>query len=159
LEVVFVDLRSCYLFQDLIDDRVNQIISTAKDLPMKKGQRIFNEGEEAAGLHVLKSGAVELIMRFKDDLEMPMAILRNPGDCFGTGALVPPYSYSLSAQCVDKGVLLVLKRSQLRQLMDEDLQMGCTIMTNLAEHYLDRLRQTRQELKIHFKTLFRFIHS
>jgi hypothetical protein len=33
------------------------------------------------------------------------------------------------------------------------------MMTNLAQHLLARLKETRQEVKIHFKTLFRSMHS
>jgi hypothetical protein len=42
--------------------------------------------------------------------------------------------------------------------MLEDHELGCTIMKNLAQHLLERLKETRQELKIHFKTLFKSSH-
>jgi hypothetical protein len=32
------------------------------------------------------------------------------------------------------------------------------ILANLAKHFLDRLKETRQELKIHFKTIFKSMH-
>jgi hypothetical protein len=41
----------------------------------------------------------------------------------------------------------------------EDCGLGFSVMTNLAQHLLDRLKETRQELKIHFKTIFKSIHS
>ncbi len=36
-----------------------------------------------------------------------------------------------------------------------DPEMGFIIMSNLAKTFLDRLKETRQEVKIHFKTLFK----
>jgi CRP-like cAMP-binding protein len=87
------------------------------------------------------------------DFDLPISILREPGDAFGTSALVPPYQYSLSARCVEKGILFCMETSALRKLATEDRDIGCQMMTNLAAHFLDRLRETRQEVKIHFKTL------
>ena len=158
-EVILMNFRPCYLFEDLTDQQVNQIISITREITVKKGQRIFTEDEEATTLYILKEGTVELITRIEGDFEMPIIILRNPGDCFGTSALIAPHVYSLSARCVAEGVLFVIERTALQQLMMKDHEVGCTMMRNLARHYLDRLKQTRQELKIHFRTLFRSIHS
>jgi uncharacterized protein (DUF2235 family) len=44
-------------------------------------------------------------------------------------------------------------------MMQKDHELGCTIMKNLAQHFLERLKETRQEVKIHFKTIFKSIHS
>ena len=47
-----------------------------------------------------KEGAVELLTKVEEGFELPIAILRNPGDCTGTSSLVAPYLYSLSSRCV-----------------------------------------------------------
>jgi CRP-like cAMP-binding protein len=159
LEVVRVNFPPCYLFQDLNDGRLNQISSMRQEIKVKKDQSIFTEGKEASALYILKEGAVELMTRIEDVVDLPIAILRNPGDCFGTSALIPPHVYSLSARCVEEGSLLVLQQSDFQRLAEKDHEMGCIFMRNLAKHYLERLKQTRQELKIHFRTLFRSVHS
>jgi CRP-like cAMP-binding protein len=158
-EVILMNFRPCYLFEDLTDDHVDQIISITKKITVKKGQRIFTEDEEATALYIIEEGPVELITRIEDDFEMPITILRNPGDCFGTSALIEPHVYSLSARSLAEGSLSVIERSALQKLMMKDHEVGCTMMRNLARHYLDRLKQTRQELRIHFRTLIRSIHS
>jgi CRP-like cAMP-binding protein len=159
MEVVHVNFPPCYLFQDLNDGRVNQILSMCQEIKVKKGQSIFTEGEEASALYIVKKGTVELMTKIEDVFDLPIAILRSPGDCFGTSALIPPYVYSLSARCVEEGGLLLLQQSDFRRLTEKDHEMGCIFMRNLAHHYLERLKQTRQELKIHFRTLFRSVHS
>jgi CRP/FNR family transcriptional regulator len=159
MEVVRVNFPPCYLFQDLNDGRLNQILSMCQEIKVKKDQSIFTEGKEASALYILKEGAVELMTRIEDVVDLPIAILRNQGDCFGTSALIPPHVYSLSARCVEEGSLLVLQQSDFQRLAEKDHEMGCIFMRNLAKHYLERLKQTRQELKIHFRTLFRSVHS
>jgi CRP-like cAMP-binding protein len=103
--------------------------------------------------------AVELTMKAEADFEIPISILRKPGDCFGISALIAPHVYTLSARCVEDGTSLVMKQADLKKLMLEDHELGCTIMANLAQNLLARLKETRQELKIHFKTLLKSMHS
>ncbi len=130
-----------------------QVMAIGKEISMKKGQQIIKEGQEANSVYIPRSGAVELMSAVEKDFDLPISILRDPGDVFGTSALVPPYQYSLSARCVEEGVLFCMEKSALRKLAAEDRNMGCQMMTNLAAHFLDRLKETRQEVKIHFKTI------
>ena len=118
----------------------------------------MHEGEEGTETFVLKEGAFELLSKVEDGFELPIAILRNPGSCTGTSALVAPYVYSLSARCAEEGTMLVIKRVDLQKLIMEDSGLGFTVITNLAQHLLDRLKETRQELRIHFKTLLKSAH-
>jgi CRP-like cAMP-binding protein len=156
-------LSSCYLFEGLSESQFHDLSAITKEVGVQKGQFLMHEGQKAEELFVLKQGAVELLTKVNDDLvdydfELPIAILRTPGDCTGTSSLVEPYEYSLSARCFEDSDLLVIKYTGLRHLMMEDHDLGCTLMKNLAQHLLGRLKETRQELKIHFKTLIKSSH-
>ena len=154
---------SCYLFQGLTESQFHRLSEITQEVRAKKGKFIMYEGQKAEELFVLKKGSVELLLRVnddlvKDDFELPIAILRNPGDCTGTSSLLEPYIYNLSARCFEDSELRVIKYTDLKHLMLADHELGCTLMKNLAQHLLDRLKETRQELKIHFKTLFKSSH-
>jgi CRP-like cAMP-binding protein len=148
-----MDSSFTYLFIGMSESQMKKILAVGKEIPMKKGQQIIKEGQTANGVYILRSGAVELLTNVEKDFDLPISILRDPGDAFGTSALVPPYQYSLSARCVEEGVLFCMETSALRKLAAEDRDIGCQMMGNLAAHFLDRLKETRQEVKIHFKTL------
>jgi CRP-like cAMP-binding protein len=154
-----MDSSSTYLFRGLTEGQINKILAAGKEISMKKGQLIIKEGQAANGLYILRSGAVEFMTAVEKDFDLPISILREPGDVFGTSALVPPYQYSLSVRCVEDGALLCMETSALRKLTAEDRDIGCQMMTNLAAHFLDRLKETRQEVKIHFKTLLNSTRS
>ena len=154
-----MELCSCFLFKGLTEGQKSEVTSVLKEISMNSGQRIFTEGDEALTLYILKEGAVELITIVEKDFEMPVAILRTPGDCFGTPALLKPHVHSLSARCVEKGDLFTIKQSELQKQITHDPTLGCMIMTNLAAHFLERLKESRQELKVHFKTLLRYTRS
>jgi hypothetical protein len=79
------------------------------------------------------------------------------GQCLGIGALVEPYRYSLSARCLNDSILLVIEQAKLHNLKRNDSELRCIIFTNLAQKLLDRLKETRQEVKIHFMNLVRSV--
>jgi CRP-like cAMP-binding protein len=139
-------LSSCYLFKGLSESQLLRLSEITKEEHVKKGHFLMHEGQMAEVLFVLKEGAVELLTTVNEDFELPIAILRNPGDCSGTSSLVSPYEYSLSARCAEDGTLFVIQQADLKHLMLEDHELGCTIMKNLAQHLLERLKETRQEL-------------
>jgi len=148
-----MDSSSTYLFKGLSEGQMKKILAAGKEIPVKKGQLIIKEGQAANGVYILRSGAVELMTTVEKDFDLPISILRDPGDVFGTSALVPPYRYSLTARCVEDGVLFCMETCAVRELAAQDREIGCQMMTNLAAHFLERLKETRQEVKIHFKTL------
>lgn len=152
-------LSSIYLFQGLSESRLQRLNEAASEIEAPKGQWLFQEGNSADRMYVLKHGAVEMLTRVNGDFELPVSIIRSPGRCFGTSSLVFPYQYSLSARSAEDAILFELQRKDLQQLIQEDKALGYTIMANLSQHLLERLKETRQELKIHFKTLFQSIHS
>ncbi len=152
-------LSSSFLFKGLSASQLQRLTTAATEIQIQKGQWLFQEGKTADRVYIIKSGAVEMLTQVNGEYELPIKIHRSEGGCFGTSALVPPHEYSLSAKCAEDAVLLGISRADLEKISEEDSALGCAIMKNLAQHLLDRLKETRQELKIHFKTLFRSMHT
>ncbi len=148
-----MEILSGYLFKGLNDDQLGKITDITEEISMEKGQEIFTEGENSTRLYILRIGAVELFTRIDTRVELPVAMMRNPGDIFGSGVLIDPYIYTLTARCAEPGGLLSIEGSALKSLMKDDHDLGCIVMTNLAGHFLERLTESRQEIKTHFKTL------
>ena len=148
-------LSQCYLFKGLAGSQLLRLSEITEEVQIQKGRFFMKEGQQAEELFVLMEGAVELLTEVEDGFDLPIAIFRNPGDCTGTSSLVEPFVYTLNSRCVEDCKMLVIKKAALRKLMQEDHELGCTIMRNLARHMLNRLKETRQELKVHFKTIFR----
>jgi len=147
-------LTTSEIFQGLTLAQLDQLALSVKEAEMTSGQWLFHEGQDGDVVYLLIEGAVEFILEV-DDTFLPISILRTPGDCFGTSALIHPHKYSISARCLEEGKLLIIERNQLQKLIDENREFGRTIMTNLAEYLLARLNETRRELVVHFRNLFR----
>ena len=145
----------CHLFEGLSEIQFERLNTLMEEIAVKKGQQLFREGAAAERLYCIKQGAVEMLTSIDNHIELPITILRSEGSYFGTSSLVPPYIYSLSARSYEDSILMVIKRSRLMEQTKHDPEMGFIIMSNLAKTFLDRLKETRQEVKIHFKTLFK----
>ena len=148
-------LSSCYLFKGLSSRQIDELARITGETSVAQDAWLFHEGDPADQIYLLDSGAVELLTTIESDVDLPTARLKNSGDCFGTSALVEPFQYSLSAQCVETARLLTIERTDLVQIMEQQSDFGKCVMENLAVHYLSRLREARQELKIHFKILLK----
>ena len=148
-------LSSCYLFNGLSPHQIDALAAISSETSVEKETWLFNEGDNADRLYFLVDGVVDLLTTIENDVELPTARLKTAGSCFGTGALVEPFAYSLSARCVETANFLTIDRVDLLQIMEKHSDFGKFVMKNLAEHYLSRLREARQELKIHFKILLK----
>jgi len=152
-----MNLPKCHLYEGFSDIQFERLFSLMEETFVIEGQWLFREGEPADRFYCIKQGAVELLTAIDDHIELPVTILRSEGSHLGTSSLVPPFTYSLSARAYDDSTLMVIKRSRLMEQIESDPEMGFFIMSNLAKTFLDRLRETRQEVKIHFKTLFKIM--
>jgi CRP-like cAMP-binding protein len=152
-----MNLTSCDLFEGLSEIQNQCLAALVEVVTVPKGEWLFREGAPADQLYCVKQGAAELLTRIDDHIELPITILRPGGGLFGTSSLVAPYIYSLSARSFEESHLLIIKQHSLMEQIKQDPEMGFIIMSNLAKTFLDRLKETRQEVKIHFKTLFKIM--
>ena len=148
-------LSSCYLFKRLTETQLESVLAVSREKKIKKRQWLFREDQEARYFYLIQKGAVELLTVVDKHIEIPISMVRSKNGCIGIGALVPPFRYSLSARAAQDSNLLVFKRAGLETIKQDDPGLVCLIMNNLAQKLLARLKETRQELKIHFMNLVR----
>ena len=148
-------LSSCYLFNHLTEAQLESVLAIYREQKIQQGQWLFHEGEEAQHFYVINDGAVELLTVVDERIEIPIAMVRTKNGCIGVGALVPPFRYSVSARAAHDSNLLVFNSADLEALKREDPGLGCIMMNNLAQKLLERLKESRQEIKIHFMRLVR----
>lgn len=150
-----MQLPSCYLFQNLSAPQIDSLAAITFEEQFEKGKWIFCKDQKADKIYLIKKGAVELLIKVQDSIEIPIAVIRPDNGCIGIGTLVEPFRYTLSARCADDSTLLAIKREDINDLMCKDHELGCIMMKNLAQKLLERLTETRKELKIHFLNLVR----
>jgi len=111
----------------------------------KSGEMIFNAGETAEHLCFVLEGKVDLLTEFPDgSLRAWMDVTSGFLLCWSS--VIKPYRYSFSARAATPLRMLKIEGKQLRQLMDEDHDLGFIIMTHVAHAIAERLRTTRTML-------------
>ena len=150
-------LSSCFLFNRLSDSQLESVLAISQEKSIQKGQWLFREDEEAQYFYLIKEGAIELVTMVDENIEIPIAMVRTKNGCIGIAALVPPFRYSLSARATQDSNLLVFKRENIETLKQEDPGLVCIMMNNLAQKLLERLKESRKEIKIHFMNLVRSV--
>jgi CRP-like cAMP-binding protein len=152
---ITMPLSSCFLFSRLSEPQLERVLAISREQKIKKEQWLFREDQEAQNFYLIKDGAIELLTVVDERIEIPIAMVRTNNGCIGIGALVQPFRYSLSSRAAQDSNLLVFRRADLEALKQEDPGLVCIMMNNLAQKLLARLKETRQELKIHFMNLVR----
>lgn len=144
---------SCYLFRDIASGDMEKIRAISSEIHIPENEWLFRKDQPAERLYLVKNGAIELLIEVNGTIDIPITLIR-PGDgCAGIGALVEPYTYSLSGRCAQDSILLAIRRSDILELIERDAGLGLAIMTNLARKLSERLVETRQEVKLHFMNL------
>ncbi len=146
-------VASCYLFRGLPAEKIKAIDTICIPQTLASGQWLFHKAEKARNIYLLEEGAVELLVPVEPDIEVPVALIRPGNDCVGIGALLEPYIYTLSARGQESSRLIAIASDDLQSLFKSDPAFGHAVMTNLAQRLLDRLVNTREEVRIHLMNL------
>lgn len=138
------------IFEGLTDEELDKVADLCRQEVYEAGATVHEEGMTAEYLYLVQEGKVALEM----ELELrPYAPSRRTtievvteGDAFGWSALVEPHTRTLSAKCLERTKLIVLKGSDLLDLFEREPHIGYEVMTATAKLVGSRLRDTREKL-------------
>lgn len=130
----FQDLMHSTICEGMSEKAVETLCSRAEMLSCEAGHRLFEQGQEARDLMILREGVVELsfsvvIMGATRELTVEA---KKPGDVVAWSALVRPYRFTLSAHCASACTVARLSRTSLEALFKEDGEIGYLFMRNLS---------------------------
>ena len=130
------------LFEGIAFSDIEALCSQERNLTFKAGDRLFERGEEARGLMILKEGLVELFIPIEIigvTRDVPVET-KQAGDVVAWSALVAPYRFTLGARCASDCVLAVLGREALEEFFSDHLLAGYLFMRNLSRVIGGRLQ-------------------
>ena len=129
------------LFSAFDEAELEQIVDQARPLSCERNHVIFEEGDEAAELYVVKSGRVAVGRRSVDGRESLVALME-PGDLFGEMPLFDQGNRSASARALERSVVLRIPYGPVREALDRDPPLLWNVVFLLAQ----RLRATDSAL-------------
>ena len=134
-------------FKNFNKDQLKKLASMATEESYKAGTQMYQSGDVARSLYLVKEGKVALLMdNYMGPGKPPMPVtidIPTKGESMGWSAVVEPFMYTLTARCMDDTKLISFDSSQLRKLMDEDANVGFRVMQAVARVMSSRLTHTR----------------
>ncbi|MBK5216010.1 MAG: Crp/Fnr family transcriptional regulator [Propionibacteriales bacterium] len=132
-------LRQAPLFSGLDDDAAASLGSSMTSVTIRRGQTLFNEGDEGNQLYVVTVGKIKLGRTSPDGRENLLAIL-GPGQMFGELPLFDPGPRSATATAVTDVEMRSLSHNALLPLLTEHPEVARALLHQLAA----RLRHTNE---------------
>jgi len=115
----------------------------------RRGEIIFHQGDPGDTLHLVRSGAVKIVLPSPEGEEAIIATLRR-GDAFGELALLDDEPRSAMAVALEPCETWTLARDRFRELLDRDPGLRDALLASLA---LELRRLTGQVEELHFLDL------
>lgn len=116
----------------------------AMEVNFNAGEVIFQEGDPANRFYLLRSGKVCLEAPGEIGARVVQTI--GAGDVLGWSWLFPPYLWRFDAKVVERTQATFIYGTRLRELCEEDHDLGYEIMKRTAEVVIKRLTAARQKL-------------
>ncbi len=136
-EVISI-LSRISIFGGVTDDQQNEIFRRLEVGTVKKGQFVFQKGDEPSHVYIVERGLIELFIPDKEHIIEKKRL--GVGECFGQVAVMSIHQHTISAVALEDSTLIVLSRRALYQLHQEDIALFALLMMNLARELARRLQ-------------------
>src|SRR3954453_15117399 len=132
-------LRQAPLFSGLDDEVAASLESSMSSASLRRGEILFNEGDDGNQLYVVTEGKIKLGRTSPDGRENLLALL-GPGQMFGELSFFDPGPRSATATAVTNAELAALGHDVLGPLVEDHTGVALAFLHQLAE----RLRRTNE---------------
>ncbi len=130
------------LFQAMTRDEMDAILELATERKIRRGQTIFQKGDEGTSMMAVLSGRVRIGAVSADGKEVTLNMI-NSGEVFGEIALLDGKPRSADASATEETTLLVLERKVFQPFLAENQDLVLRLLAVLC----DRLRKTSVALE------------
>lgn len=133
------------LLDVLPDEERTRLLQFGRDVAFPAGERLFKEGQRADRFWVVSSGTVVLDIHVPGRRPVTVETLRS-GDLVGWSWLIPPYTWHMGARTGSPVHALEFDSRAVRELCEENVDLGWAIARRLVEIIGRRLHQTHTRL-------------
>jgi len=128
------------IFGGVSDVQWSTILPKLERGEFRKGERIFQRGDEPTHIYILQSGRVELLIS-DNDVTFEKKVL-GPGECFGQVSLMSMHRHTATAVAEEDTVIVALSRHALIELQRENIALFALLMMNVSRELARRLLLT-----------------
>jgi CRP/FNR family transcriptional regulator, cyclic AMP receptor protein len=129
------------LFRSLSDDALQRVMAAAAARSLRRGDVLFDEGDDATELFIVESGRVAIANRSPDGRESVVALM-TAGDLFGEMSMFDDMGRSAQARALETSVVHAVPYAAITKELEEDPRLLWSVVELLAR----RLRNTDNAL-------------
>jgi len=118
-------------FESLSEEQLRLLTERATVRSYAKGAIIVNEGDEGNSLFVIQSGSVKAFLSDENGKEVVLST-QGAGEYFGDLALFDDSPRSASVMALEPCKVMIITKSQLRDAINEDPEIGFSLLQGLA---------------------------
>ena len=134
-------------FKGLSAPQLAVLLANSMEVEFPAGKSIFKESELANRFYLVLKGQVALESAAKDKKGVPQLIQTiGAGDVLGWSWLFPPYYWRFDARAVKPTKAIFIYGTRVRELCEQDHDLGYELMKRTAEVLIGRLQATRRQL-------------
>lgn len=139
-------LSSIYLFSQLTDPELEQVGAIAHTQHFAGSERIFDQGDRADALYVIKFGSVQIRYSSREDDSATILRTLGSGAHFGEMSFIEEEKRSASATALEPSELIIIEYTRLAKLLDADPSIAVKFYRSVARYLSGRLRRTTTDL-------------
>lgn len=124
-------LTNFYMFRELPAEHVGVIAEHCQLIDVRRGEMIFNRGDQARGLFVLLNGQLKLGVISPQGMEKVISMV-SPGESFGEAVLFMERQFPLYAQATLDSEVLLVSKSMIFSLLDGDPTVARRMLAGLS---------------------------
>lgn len=138
-------LQKVSIFKDLSENALSEISKITENIPYRAEELIFEAGEDADALYIIKSGQIRIEQIYRDGRKKTLAFLSD-GDFFGEMAIITKEKRCATAVSAKESELIRIEKSSflnclkfntepcfgILQVMCERLQVADAEISNLT---------------------------
>lgn len=138
-------LKKIYLFDGLSVSELVELLKICRQERYEEGKFIFLEGDTGDKCYVIEEGEVRISKYVPNVGEEALTLLRQ-GSFFGEMSLIDGATRSATAIANKPTTCLVMDKSDLERLMDEDRELGTKLLWAFCRTLTRRLRDTNEKI-------------
>jgi len=123
------------LFRTLSADALARVIAASTERALRRGDVLFDEGDDADELFVVERGRIAIANRSPDGRESVVALME-PGDLFGDMAMFDEGGRSAQARALETSLVHAIPFASIRGELDADPKL----LWSVVELLVQRLR-------------------
>ena len=144
-------LKKAFVFQNMSDEILKVISENMTSIGLKKGGKVFSEGEPADGFYVVETGEIIISKTLSPEKEKILAVIKD-GALFGEMAFFSNSPRIATAYAKSDTKIWKIDREEFFAVIGKHPEIGLKVFSALLHVAMERLEQTSRELATIYET-------